>query len=283
MKLGQFVWTIANDYGARIPDDDTKQAMSFAFFKVHDGLEWQNYSPEGTNHYFADVYGPQGIGFVPWGVARGWNIDVAREEGRLAGRHAAACQGVYILDLEPYPEDYWQGIPGTPTAFVEGFLEAGGNELWICPDARNTGINLEEWVRHPVVTRWWPQAYYTAFQQPMVRGINAAIAPLLNAGIPRERIWPVLPTYYATEGEPSIDAGELIEAIRYVASEGYPGAALWRRGLISPGQVTAMLETADPFSPGQLPSNAAKDAALMSLDIAAQAIEDARRAVEAIP
>lgn len=251
VKTGVFVWNIKNDYtNGRIPIDDKQGAMSVVLFKVNDGLEYQTYTAEVTRHFADEVYRPQGIDFHPWGVARGWSLDIARKEGHIAGEHAAAAKREYILDLEPYKEDYWQGISGTPRAFCEGYAETSeGQNLRLCPDARNFGINLDEWAKEPIVSAWHPQLYATAFGESLRSWEERAVYPILDLGVPIQRIYPVLAAYYATPGEPSISPDDLERDMRYLAKEGYPGAALWRRGSMSQEVVARLLSMDDPFNP----------------------------------
>lgn len=255
MKIGIFVWNIKNDYtNGRIAIDDSKGAMSVALMKVHDGLEWQTYSPEDSAQWANGVFRPQGIDWMPWGVARGWSLDVAHREGALAGQHAAASGSEYILDLEPYKEDYWQGISGTPAAFCAGYAStSNGIKLRLCPDARNVGINLEEWVQETIVSIWHPQAYYTLFQQPLEVGVAVACNPLFKVGIPRARIIPVMPLSGVGAGDPSISPDDLERDARYLHDQGFPGLAYWRRGVMSAQQVERLLSMDDPWAPVPAP------------------------------
>lgn len=279
MKTGVFVWTPKADYTeGRIPIDDSLGAMSVVLFKVNDGLEYQPYSPEDSAVWANNVYRPQGIDFLPWGVARGWSLDIAREEGNLAGRHAAAAGSEYILDLEPYPEDYWQGIPGTPRAFCDGYAEmSNGIRLRLCPDARNVGINLGEWVAEPIVGIWHPQAYYTAFRQTIEVGIARACGPLLAAGVLRSHIYPVLPLWLDQPGEPSIPADQIERDLLYLAAQGFPGSCYWRRGVMSAQQVERLLAMTDPFAPTPSPPPVDHKKRALAL------LEEATLEVEAIP
>jgi hypothetical protein len=251
VKLGVFAWTVEADWtNGRIPIDDTLGAMSVCLLKVNDGLEYQTYSPEDSRVWADEVFRPQGIDFHPWGVARGWSHDVAYHEGRLAGQHAAQTNSEYVLDLEPYPEHYWQGIPGTPREFCRGYGEtSNGVKLRICPDARNPGINLEEWGAEEIVSLWHPQIYATAYGEPLQSWLWSGVQPIMQVGVPKSSIYPVLGVWLNAPGEPSISADQLEQDILYIARQGYPGAALWRRGLMSSQQVERLLAMDDPFVP----------------------------------
>lgn len=280
-KLGVFIWTTGRDYGqGRIPDDDTLGAMSVALFKVNDGLEYQNYTPADTKILADGIFRPQGIDFMPWGVARGWYADWAYAEGRLAGEHAAAAGRPYILDLEPYPDKYWQGIPGTAAAFCRGYAETSqGQNLRICPDARNSGINLEEWVAEPVVDVWHPQIYSRAYGESLDLWLGKGSAPLERLGVPRSKIYPVLATWRQAEGDPSISADALEEDLRRLAYDGYPGAALWRRGTMSQEQVDRLLSIDPIFAPPAPPEPSLRERALAAVDKALAYNESTRVAL----
>lgn len=246
MKLGIFVWDTGIDYGqGRIPQNDALGVMNPVIFKVHNGLESQPYSLDEVRNLADNVYRSQSIDFHAWGVAHGTNIDIAREEGRLAGRFAAVTNREYVLDLEDDKRYYWQGIRGTAHAFCEGYTEtSNGIQLRICPDARGThanGINLLEWINEPIVNVWHPQLYSAAFGEHIANWVQSgAIEPLVNNGVSKERIYPVLAAWRETTGELSLDP-DIVEAeLRYLKDSGFPGAALWRRGVVSNEQVARL-------------------------------------------
>lgn len=287
MKSGVFIWTVANDYGARIPDDDTLGAMNPALFKVNDGVNQMQTVAQAVA--LAKQYRDQNIDFLPWGVGRGFDLSEARAEGRLAGEYAAATSSPYILDLEPDPSLYWQGIPGTPTALIAGFNEtAKGQRIRLCCDARLTAagptgarIDLNEWVTALPDAIWHPMGYYTDFaSHDAATGIMSAINPLLNAGVHKSQIYPVLPLYYASAGNPSITPVELSSVLDWVAQQGYPGAAYWRRGLMSPEQVAMLLAKVDPWAPIPQPQ---PQPGPSPKKLALAHIEAARIAVEGLP
>lgn len=250
MKCGHWIGSVDADYThGRIPQDDSKGAMSLAMFKVSDGLnEW--YTPVDSAQWANGVYRPQGIEFMPQGNGRGASIDQARQEGVNAGRHAAACGSPFILDLEPDPSLYWHGIAGTGRAFCEGFAStANGNKLRINPDARNPGINLDEWVAAPVVDIWYPQMYAATFGESQERWERLGIQPLLDLGIPKSRIHPMVSNYMNGAGDPSMDPDTLEASIRYYADRGYGGITVFRRQTEDGRQVERLLSMADPFAP----------------------------------
>lgn len=256
MKTGIWIGSIQADYTeGRIPVDDTLGAMSVALFKVNDGLNYQPYTPDDSAYFANGVYRPQGIDFMPQGNGRGLSIDEARQEGELAGRHAAASSSEYILDLEPEPDLYWQGIPGTAKAFCEGYAStSGGIKLRLNPDARNPGINLEEWVREPIVGIWHPQMYAATFGESQEYWEGKGIEPLLNLGVPKSSIYPMLSTYVQAPGDPPMNPDTLEASIRCYADRGYPGFCLFRRRTMSSQQVERLLSMRDPFSPAPPPS-----------------------------
>lgn len=281
MKTGIWIGSVMADYTeGHIPIDDTLGAMSVALFKVNDGLEYQPYTPEDSAYFANGVYRPQGIDFMPQGNGRGFSINYARQEGELAGRHAAASGSEYILDLEPDPDLYWQGIPGTAKAFCEGYAStSGGIKLRLNPDARNPGINLEEWIAEPIVGIWHPQMYAATFGESQERWERKGIGPLLNLGVPKSLIYPMLSNYINGVGDPSMDPDTLEESIRYYAERGYAGFCLFRRRTMDSLQVERLLAMDNPF-PHATPPPASQPSLK---EQALAAIEEARKAVEAMP
>ena len=246
MKLGIWIGSVQEDYTeGRIAIDDTLGAMSVALFKVSDGLnEW--YTPEDAAIWANDVYRPQGIDFMPHGNGRGFSLDEARQEGVNAGRHAAACGSEFILDLEPDPQYYWQGILGTPRAFCEGYAStSGGRKLRLNPDARNPGINLEEWAQEPIVGVWHPQMYAATFGESQESWERRGIQPILDLGVPKSLIYPMLSNYMNAPGDPSMPPDVLEESIRYYAERGYGGVCLFRRKTMDGKQVERLLAMPD--------------------------------------
>lgn len=274
MKVGIFIGRglTPRDYNPALRDDDTTLPMSYAFGKANEGAVFY-YSPDEAAE-LAQMYQRQGIGFVPWGIGRGATVSAADTEGHEAGQLAAAVEGCYMLDLEPYPAQYWAGVPGAATAFCNSYkaaVEAAGKRpvLWLTVDARNPGINLDEWRAFEDVLdiRYWPQAYGPEFYPAtypdfsvMLHGLLDACNPLLNAGIEKSRIWPVLSTYSVRAGMNGqseyvgpLDGDVLTKAIQQVHDFAFPGVALFRRGTLSNELADAINAMPDPWASTQEP------------------------------
>jgi hypothetical protein len=274
-RVGQAIVTIDSDYRhALIEPDDTRSQMSFALFKMMDSgnpfYDWPT-----LHHYFAEIYVPQGIGMIPWTVVRGFDDQSAHEEGVQAGIYSTAVQGCVLVDLEDDPNHFWQGHESAVDAWIDGFIEGGGHEVFLWPDSRRDKLKRENfwrWWSKDIVTRVWPQAYFSIFFQPgarnrVRRGIDNAVQPLLDGGISPDRITPTLMTSDET-GQHPIDWGELLEGIMYCKELGSNGFALWRRQFLSRQQRDGLAALDDPWAPprsrsprsprsvdGQLPRN----------------------------
>lgn len=254
-SVGQAIVSIEADYRrSLIGADDAHAQMSFALLKMMDSGR-PFYSWDVLNHYFADIYQPQGIGVIPWTVVRGFSNESAREEGRQAGIYSTAVQGCVLVDLEDDPHFFWQGIESAVDAWIEGFVEGGGREVFLWPDSRRDklkGENFWRWWHYRIVTRVWPQAYFSIFFNPGVRdrvrrGIDRAVQPLTEGGVPMTAITPTLMTS-DNDGNP-IPWGELLDGIQYCRELGSNGFALWRRQFLSPEQRDGLAALADPFAP----------------------------------
>lgn len=254
-SVGQAIVTIDADYRhALIGADDAGAQLSFALFKMMDSGR-PFYSWDVLHHYFADIYQPQGIGMIPWTVVRGFSNESAREEGRQAGIYSTAVQGCVLVDLEDDRQHYWQGIESAVDAWIQGFVEGGGREVFLWPDSRRDklkGENFWRWWHYQIVTRVWPQAYFSIFfaagaRDRVRRGIDRAVQPLTEGGIPMTAITPTLMTS-DEQGNP-IPWAELLEGILYCRELGSNGFALWRRQFLSPEQRDGLAALADPFAP----------------------------------
>jgi len=258
-RVGQAIVTIASDYrSSLIGSNDAESQMSFALFKMMDSGN-PFYSWDLLHHYFAEIYQPQGIGMIPWTVVRGFNDQSAREEGIQAGIYSTAVQGCVLVDLEDDPAFYWQGHESAVDAWIDGFIEGGGREVFLWPDSRAdklAGENFWRWWSKDIVTRVWPQAYFSIFfsagaRNRVRRGIDNAVQPMLSGGIPPGLITPTLMTSDA-EGNP-IAWGELLEGIMYCRELGTNGFALWRRQFLSPAQRDGLAALDDPFAAPRSP------------------------------
>lgn len=266
---GQFVWETSRDYALVTSADDMEGyaaeaarlddelPISYIFLKCNDGQNWirrwDSYGPASLDDVRLRIaaYNARGIGCIPWGLSYGGTQAYA--DGRLAGQIAAAAgHGIYMLDLEPY-RGFWQAAPGAPAEFVRGFVEMGGRELWLVPDSRvqhHATIQIADWLTFPIVTRWWPQAYWTLFADglPVRQSVAKAVQPLIDLGVARNAIFPV---YMTTNDAGTVwaPAAELLEAIDYAVEERLGGCAWWRHGLTNDEQFRAMGERPMPAFP----------------------------------
>lgn len=278
MELPLWVWQIGNDYVQGLPDDDAQMPMSSAYFKANDGLFMMGNISPGSPVSVADVarirdiYYAQNLGFVPWGVARGGAT--AASEGSLAGRIAQQCSGVYIVDLEDGP-GYWSGGNAEVDAYINAFRNAGGRELWLCPDTRVghlAGISFDRWLQSPTVTKILPQIYWVDFQQSYIEAFAASLVPLNGRGLDARsgRVYPVL------QG----DAPDLIAGAQQLTDWGYPGWSVWRRGTLTPANVATLNALGGMSMPPPVPVKTYEDGLVEGRAAGIQAARDALAALK---
>ena len=259
MRLDVFRWQIKDDYPDTLRSDDTTQPFSTIYIKALDCAEddyptWMGFYDYGSPHNLdeltqqLDVYRQQGLGAVPWGVARG---KFPAAEGEMAGQCAAReTNGVYILDLEPYSLFWESRDPEDVRRFLAAFKQAGGRELWISTDSRQgkpQEVSLPVWLADPVVTRIMPQAYWTDFQLPWQAGIEASYLPLEALGIPVDKIYPTYPLNATVE--------DLRAAIAWSQLEpSFGGISLWRRGIAKQTTLDSLLGDPQPVFSGGTPA-----------------------------
>lgn len=241
----------AGDYHPKLRGDDTTQPFSAVLVKALDcGLDdypqWQGNFDAGAPHSADELddqltgYRMQGIDAIPWGVSRGTH---ARDEGIMAGNAAGRDpQGRFCLDLEPY-DMFWTGsTPERVRAWLQGFKDGGGRELWISTDSRNTKpreVDLPTWLADSIVTRVMPQAYWTDFEQDWKTGIDVSYLPLMELGVPLMMIHPTLPL--------NATAGDLQDAIGYCMSQpAFGGVNFWRRGIATQQLIDLMATWPQP-------------------------------------
>lgn len=263
-KVGIQIWQFDTDYGqGNIPDDDTQIPMSVAVVKTNWSLSWMRTvdaapsveSLDGVRRV-AGVYRSQGIDFIPWGEAHGGAK--AYDEGYLMGQIAeAAGRGVYMLDLESGPVDYWNAAPGAVQRFLQGFRDGGGRELWVEPDARRgheVAIQLDDWLADSIVTRWYPQTYWQDFYpnhsgntDRVLWAIEAATVNLREGGVLNSRIFPVF------NGDDRSTRVEWEVGLDHLRRNGYGGVMVWRRGTMSREVMDLFASLPEDQMPGYVP------------------------------
>lgn len=276
MKIAVWLHQFDNGYPGLVGSDDSQLPFSAVYGKTNDGTRWQStWDRHGVaigeaadvTRAERDIYAPQGIEYVPWGVIAGRSEagSVAGSEGTLAGQIAKAAAGpgeraTYIVDLEPSyhggaTPQFWRDDLGAGPAevseFIGQFMRNGGQEIWIAPDARDPHLSpvaFEAWWAADIVTRVLPQVYYTDFSKPRTAtaadakaAIDTAVATLEAHGVrQRVNIHPILPA----DSEP----GVLVGAIRYCHEIGCGGVSIWQRGNMGIEVAQAIAAMEDPWA-----------------------------------
>ena len=268
MRVPVRVHNFANACPGAIGPDDTAAPIAAVYGKTNDGLNWQGRRDAHAAEINGlpavvraerEIYGPQEIEYMPWGVVHGrreGNADQALVEGLLAGQVARAAAGpgeraTCVVDLEPH---YHAGFPAfwrddlgagpeEVAAFVGGFIEEGGEDLWLAPDARNphmAPVSFRAWTQHDVVLRVLPMVYFTDFRQEPEAALDRALMTLREYGWPDVRtVHPVLP------GDAAPAA--MLRAIRYARGLGCGGVSVWHRGNLRSDTAAAIAALLDPW------------------------------------
>jgi hypothetical protein len=268
MKIAVWEWQFSKDYPGAIGGDDAALPIAEVWGKTNDGLTYQGRfddHPAEISGIAAvlkaerDIYGKQGIEYVPWGVVHGKMPgvpDQARREGELAGAIAKAAAGPgeparYIVDLEPYyhggdTPQFWRNDLGAGAAdvkaFLAAFVAAGGQEIWVAPDARTPHLEpvaFATWAASPVVKMIAPQVYFTDFKKPAKVALDAALFALAAYRVGPEKVHPVFPG--------DADPAALLESVAYAHERGCAGFSVWRRGSIRADSLKALGALADPW------------------------------------
>jgi hypothetical protein len=160
----------------------------------------------------------------------------------------AAVPAAGILDLEPANHGpYWRDDlgagPAEVRAHVDRFCAAGGEELWLAPDARAPWldrVSFRAWIEQPVVTRVLPQVYWRMFEQQPESALAGAVATLREHGW-REvgAIHPIL------DGDAG--AEEMVRAIRFAHDIGCGGVSIFQRANLRRDTAAAVLTLDDPW------------------------------------
>ena len=191
-------------------------------------------------------------------------MSYAAREGRQAGTiaRAAARAGdpaCYLVDLEPHyhggaTPQFWRDDlgagPAEAAAWLDAFAAAGGDEVWVVPDARDPHlqpISFRTWAEHPLVTLVAPQVYFTDFvrpRQPTAADVRAALEQALatlaaHGWADAARVSPVLP------GDASPE--RLAEGVEYARRLGCAGVSIWQRATLRADTAAALAALPDPW------------------------------------
>lgn len=308
MKVAVWGWQFQNEYPgeAGVTTDDSQLPISEYWGKTNDGLNWQsvydNHAVEFKDiasvvRAEREIYGAQGIEFKPWGVVRGqqpgWSgTDYATREGTLAGQIAKAAtvageRAVYIVDLEPYyhggsTPQFWRNDlgagPAHVRAFIAAFTAAGGQELFIAPDARAghlDPVSFRTWIESPVVTLIMPQVYWTDFKRTPQASLDTAKSELAKFNVHPARIVAVTP------GNGS--AADMKAGIEHAHAIGFRGVSVWRRGTTTKAVYDAIASMNDPWwQPVKTPSVPSTDGPTkVQVGTALELIKEAKGRLEA--
>ena len=258
-------------------DDSAVEAIAEIWGKVFDGLSFQSTWDRHANAIdgLAKVVERErmheedgGRGWKPWGVVRGrqpgTGNQYAQDEGELAAAVAKAGAGegerrVCIIDLEPHyhggsTPQFWRddlGADGsTVRAFLNAFSSHGGQEIWVCLDARPAhmdSISFDAWKASPFVTRWLPMTYWTDFRQNWKTAVELTTKTLMERGITKDRIAHVFP------GNARPD--DMEAAIEHVAERGMLKPSVWQRLNLSESTAERIAGMDDPWE-GKAPAPA---------------------------
>lgn len=281
MRVPIFIHQLDTAYvNAAIGGDDRALPIAEVWVKAHDGTSWQARwdghplavsGPEALRHLAREVYAPQGIACRPWGVVHGrWEgkdgtpTALAAQEGAIAG--AAACAAapdgaaaIHIVDLEPHGHggaqpQFWRDDLGAGAdevrAFLDAFRAAGGDAVWLCPDARDPwlgAVSFAAWAAQPAVTRVIPQVYVTDFVRPRaatVADARAALAAAL-AALARQGWHNADAVHPALPGDASPEV--LLAAVDEAHRLGCGGVAIWQRANLRADTAAALGALADPW------------------------------------
>ena len=288
MKIPIWIHNVHDYARSSLPADDSLIPMLAAIGKTNDGTRWQG---DWDSHDMAmrdlrsvvraerDIYGPQGIDYIPWGVIHGrWESgfpgsgdseSVAAAEGILAGKIAiaAAADGqppVYVVDLEPayhapFPA-FWRNDLGAGEDEVYTFIlefqqeTDGKGKLWLAVDARGShlaNVSFARWLEWPdTVDRILPMVYFMDFVRPRTptfRDIDEAYAAMFAtisaAAGPGALPWEVSPIL---PGDASPEA--MLYAIGGAHALGCSGVSIWQRLNLRVDTADAIAGLDDPWA-----------------------------------
>lgn len=302
MKLPVWIHNVASAYPGNggLPVDDSANPFSHVYGKTNDGLRFQGVwddhatdinSVEDVVHHDREIYQPQGIEYVPWGVVHGrWEGDwsageYARDEGRMAAAIAMAAAGpgetpTYIVDLEPHYHApfpaYWRDDLGAAEPDIREFVVQfrnntnGLGRLWLAVDAREPHlepVKFAYWASFDAVERILPMVYFTDFARPAVaqtyhardalRTMESVLGGNGAGMLLKRHIHPIFP------------GDALPEVMEYAIEEAFEqdfgGVSVWQRGNLTLNTADRIAAMDDPWV--QAPQPPAIDVASIRLEL----------------
>lgn len=299
MRVPVWIHNVASAYPGNggLPVDDSANPFSDIFGKVNDGLRYQGAWDDHPAEIGSildvvlidrQIYGPQGIEYVPWGVVHGrwegWLAgEYAKTEGELAAQIAMAAAGpgetpTYIVDLEPHYHApfpaYWRDDLGAAEPDIREFVQQfrngtnGLGRLWLAVDARDPHlepVKFGYWESFDVVERILPMVYFTDFVRPRPASTSDALTSIRNAldtlrsyRVEAGSIYPIFPG----DAVPSV----MEYAIESAHEEGCGGVSVWQRGNLRLDTAEKIAEMDDPWAQSKPAPGLALDVIRQQLD-----------------
>lgn len=283
MRVPVWIHNVASAYPGNggLPVDDRQNPFSHVYGKTNDGLQFQaQWDPHDgairdiptVVRHEREIYQPQEIEYVPWGVVHGrwenWPDDqYAAAEGHLAAAIALAAAGpgetpTYIVDLEPHYHApfpaYWRDDLGAAEPDIREFVQQfrngtnGLGRLWLAVDAREPHlepVKFAYWWSFDVVERVLPMVYFTDFVRPRVaktldatdalRAMERALGPV-GGMLAKKHIYPIFPG----DALPTV----MQYAIESAGENGYGGVSVWQRGNLTQETAEKIAAMDDPWA-----------------------------------
>lgn len=227
MKIATFVWQFDEDYPG-MSADDRALPIAEVWCKTHAGPHWMASAyvhpaaPAGADSvaHLVQVYGAQGIGFVPWCEPTGRDLpgEIARASEVLEGMTRARAAPRLVFDLEVEPTaNFWKGTPADLRALVAGIRDRVPRaELCLCH------------YQHDEIAFGAIADLFDSFST-MDYWNDFGVDPLARLGWSHGRLAGLgRPVIYGLPG--NAPTAEMLRALAWVRDVGGGRAVIWRRG-----------------------------------------------------